>query len=503
MRYRTVTLLALAASVLLAVEVYALDTTIRLGGSEGWAGATIEGLVFADEPGRSGPLSLMPYQHESDPDTEFLLGFDSVPINDAAGSFAVRAPNAEISYSTRRSGRAALLVDSPDDVVRLIPAGTRYFQSGVEWGSFVLEFWLYPVTLSDGERILEWNGSEGPDLNFRPQQVRVSVENRRLQFRFVNFFVPNDQSALTVTLEGTDGLIPRSWSHHQVRFNAETGLLEYLIDGVTNAVTHVSRSGREDGSVFFPRMAAFAPEEIDVVPNFTGAVDEIRLLRRDRSDAEEPIELANPWFDPGGGVYESGVLDLGSPGAVLNGIVARDRVPGMADIFYYVKIADMRSGANQLPGEWEPVAVTGSFQARSGRFVQVRAELYPDPAIALSPELLGVDLNYTPDPPPFPPSGLQAEPGDGQVRLSWSPVRQEDIRGYLVYYGTQPGRYFATEADSGPSPIDVGQATSITLTGLANGTLYYFAVGAYDVSGAGSTIELSSEVAARPARVYR
>jgi hypothetical protein len=112
-------------------------------------------------------------------------------------------------------------------------------------------------------------------------------------------------------------------------------------------------------------------------------------------------------------------------------------------------------------------------------------------------------ISYIPDPPPPPPVGLTAVPRDGQVELSWAPGLQHDILGYLVYYGEQPGRYFGSDADNGVSPLDVGPATTITLSGLENGTLYYFAVSAYDVAGVHSATELSREVAARPARVHR
>lgn len=493
---RTVTLLALLFSLLPALAVHSADRTVSVGGDSGWHGTNVTGLVHADEPDTTGALRIMPFRNEPDPETELLLSFDAEPLQDRAGRFTVSAPGAELSYSTRRSGRASLLVDSPADRVNLIPAGSRYFESGVEWASFLLEFWLYPVTVSDGERILEWTGTEGPDLDFRQQHVAVGIVDRQIVFTFENFFVPDDRSPLTISLSGTDGLIPRTWSHHRVQFDADTGLLEYLADGLTAAVTYVSRSGREGDSVYFPRTAEFPPEQIAIVPRFTGAIDELRLVRRTES------QPAFSWYDPGGGAVESAVIDLGSPGARVLSIAAVDRTPGLADIFYYVKVSNTRSGPGRLPGEWEPVSPE-TFVPRVGRFFQIRAELLPDPGRADSPELRRIDVTYRPDPPPHPPAGVVAVPGDGEITLSWSPVLQEDIRGYLVYYGTQPGRYFGIGSEFGPSPIDVGPATSILLTGLENGTLYYFAVGAYDAAGHGSSTELSAEAAARPARVYR
>ncbi|MEN6447822.1 MAG: fibronectin type III domain-containing protein, partial [Syntrophaceae bacterium] len=60
------------------------------------------------------------------------------------------------------------------------------------------------------------------------------------------------------------------------------------------------------------------------------------------------------------------------------------------------------------------------------------------------------------------------------LRVSWNANTDEDLEGYKVYYGTQPGSY-------GPG-IDVNNVTSYQIDGLSNGTTYYVAVTAHDVS---------------------
>jgi hypothetical protein len=68
-----------------------------------------------------------------------------------------------------------------------------------------------------------------------------------------------------------------------------------------------------------------------------------------------------------------------------------------------------------------------------------------------------------------------------------------------VYYGTASGDYLEAK-----SPIDAGSRTSILINGLKNGTLYYFAVAAYNKpENSGHAFvpdpgEFSREVAARP-----
>jgi subtilisin len=62
----------------------------------------------------------------------------------------------------------------------------------------------------------------------------------------------------------------------------------------------------------------------------------------------------------------------------------------------------------------------------------------------------------------------------GDVILSWEANTESDVDGYNVYYGTASGSY--------GTPIDVGNQTTYTVTGLGPGT-YYFAVTAYNTSG--------------------
>ena len=61
-----------------------------------------------------------------------------------------------------------------------------------------------------------------------------------------------------------------------------------------------------------------------------------------------------------------------------------------------------------------------------------------------------------------------------QIRLAWNPNTESDLAGYLVHYGTASRTYGA--------PINVGNATSYTLTGLTPDIRYYFAVTAYDTA---------------------
>lgn len=62
----------------------------------------------------------------------------------------------------------------------------------------------------------------------------------------------------------------------------------------------------------------------------------------------------------------------------------------------------------------------------------------------------------------------------GDATLSWDANSDPNVSGYKVYYGTATRSY--------GTPIDLGNQTNYSLTGLGLGT-YYFAVTAYNTSG--------------------
>ena len=93
-----------------------------------------------------------------------------------------------------------------------------------------------------------------------------------------------------------------------------------------------------------------------------------------------------------------------------------------------------------------------------------------------------------------------AEPGDGQVTLTWSYSVDDDAGGYYIYYGERPGEYLGREAYKGDSPINVGNVNKVTLNGLKNGKIYYFAVATYSKLDDRIIGVLSKEVYARPLR---
>jgi hypothetical protein len=385
---------------------------------------------------------------------------------------------------------------------------------------FTIEFWIYPLNTENGEEILSWTAlRKVSERDYTAQRIQCGVSRNRLQWTFTDFFPLPGGNRNALTLGSLSPVLPRVWSHHLIRFDSATGLVEYLVNGRLEAVSYATSSGREGGEIYTP--VAGDDGSLVLGGRFTGMLDELRIHGSFLEDAP----LAK--YPAGGGRMETRLLDLGEgqniilkvdafggrvsrggrlpPGGDLGGALneytenGSFRFPDESALQIFIRTADT---LRLPPGEWQPLIpgreITGGLR---GRFVQLAAVFYPSGDGETTPYLEELRIVYQPDPPPLPPALITAIPRDGGVDLSWKGSPDADLTGYLVYYGLSGGEYFGDHAILGVSPIDVGRRTSVRIDGLRNGTLYYFAVAAYDRTNPPRPGTFSREVTARPLRM--
>lgn len=492
----------------------AAEEELVVDGSSAWEPILRRDNVIL-EPGFRGlpELRLGDRSYRVEGDTDLLMSFEPAAPGELTGNYRLLTTPRTVGRRPRVGRGAAGFAAGTDAAtapaatpLRLEPQPDALFFPGSAPGSFSIEFWLLPVAPSDGEGVLEWEGILGSISPGRTQSVRAVIRNRRLHWSLENLFQTPDASELTIELTGRDLLIPRRWQHHLIRYRGDIGLLEYLVDGRVQDAVHATSSGGEEGDVYTPIIGSRSPRRLIIGGSFNGLLDELRMSRRFVTD---PI-LAPDTPDPGSVVL--GPLDMGEGGSLLQELRADIHEPGLSE----ARLSFRVTSDNILrDGGWRPfpsVAAAGSSapeavlsgpgmleEAVVGRYVWIRAELYPGEMGDPSPRLRRFTLRYTPNEPPPAPRGVRVEAGDGEVRLSWNEVLGDDVSGYRVYYGRSSGEYLGTTAAQGPSPIDVGDSTGVTIRGLRNGSLYYFAVAAYDE--AVSNLLYSREVVARPTRM--
>ncbi|MFN8170116.1 MAG: fibronectin type III domain-containing protein [Candidatus Nanopelagicales bacterium] len=107
-----------------------------------------------------------------------------------------------------------------------------------------------------------------------------------------------------------------------------------------------------------------------------------------------------------------------------------------------------------------------------------------------------IDVGYTgvvapPAPAPQAPAALVATPGSGSARLSWTAAvapAQAPVSDYVVQRSSSASGPWTTVTDA------VGAGTTLTVTGLGNGTRVWFRVAAVNSTGQGDWSPVASTV---------
>jgi hypothetical protein len=494
---------ALPLALLLAALAPSGADTRVFGGSAGWAAlADRKGVSEAAGVRNRSVLTLSSEKAVSAGSADMALSFDGPSASDAAGNYSVSVPQSvSIAGPLRaRFGNGAALFAGSEGGIAVAPmkSSEALFRAGRRIEDFSIEFWLYPANMENGEQILSWNAarrSVSGESVF--QRIRCLVARNRVEWTFADFFSsPDDRDRLPVVLSTRGSLVPRTWSHHLVRFDSSTGLLEYLVDGKAESVVHATTSGRERGEHFVPIVGSGGVFTLG--PRFTGMIDEFRVYG---TFLEAPTLLRYP---RAGGRAVSSLIDLGTTNAKITGLDATFSAPGTSAARFFLRAGDSPYAWKDEESAWTPVESGKPVPVDlRGRWAQLSCVLYPAGDGETAPVLEEVRINYEPDAPPPPPSMVVATAKNGAVELKWRPSPDTDLGGYLVYFGESSAEYFGSSSKAGDSPLDAGLATSFVVDGLRDGALYYFSIAAYDRANPRHIGEFSREVAARPARTVR
>jgi hypothetical protein len=532
---RSLVRLLLYTLVLISPQLYGVgEKTLLIGGGASWN--AVENRIGITEISSIRPYPVLILASALRSDRDDSLDMDLSFDEGARGLFIDRAGHYQLTTSEglypadRRFARigmgAALFLGSqfasaPVPLV-ITPQQGALLTSGQVIRDFTLEFWLFPMNLENGEQILSWIASKQQVPGKAAlQRIQCIASKNRLQWNFLDFFYVNAATdRISISLEGSKPLIPQTWSHHLLRFDADTGLLEYLVNGNIEAIAYATASGREGAQIYYPRIGQEG--NLSLGEHFVGMMDEVKLYSR---FVTEPVIRKYP---AQGGRFETMPLDLGetntsifmveaSGGRTSNsgGKIQNERAEQQGFYFsddsalqFFIRAADSPyqwagTAATEVSPDstWQLLIPGTALSGIKGRFVQIAVVFYPSGDGETSPYLDTIRIHYRPDEPPPPPSGITAIARDGAVELSWKPSNDADVAGYLVYYGTSSGNYFGEEAVIGGSPANVGKQTSVRIEGLKNGTLYYFAVAAYDRMEAPHIGAFSREISARPLRM--
>ncbi|MDR0474098.1 MAG: hypothetical protein LBH43_10560 [Treponema sp.] len=430
---------------------------------------------------------------------------------ETVNSFLARSAGGAIRFFAGNStGSPDALQKGGPIVIR--PGRDSLFAPHNRAGDFSIEFWLFPLNLESGEQLISWSSSrpKAQGGGYIIERIQCTVSKNRLLWEFNDFFSnPHGSDNINISFSGSR-VIPKDWSHHLIRFDSGTGLLEYLVDGRLEALDYASSSRREGGEVYTPLIGNDG--SLVLGGRFSGLIDEFRIYSS---------FLENPALSkfPQEGRAQTKTLDLGSISSRVIKIEAfggrtgsKSRNPANyyagdgnlkfgdhSEIQFFIRVNNSPYGWDNIP--WIPVRPGEKLPSEIiGRYIQAAADFYSSGNGESTPYLDELRIIYKGADLPRPPAMLSAIPADGAVELSWRASASGNTGGYLVYFGTSENEYFGNavfEARAVKSPVDAGNRTSIRIDGLINGTLYYFAVAPYD-NIFGEEGEFSREAAARP-----
>lgn len=499
-------ILLIVFSLFLLAPAFTQEKTITLGRGDNWQDLiTREYLDY--KSGRWGNLDLVleDFEYQPSDKTDLLLHFNNCPVADGAGFYNVKENknNIILSEEVKRYGRAGGGFTGRDQGITLSPLQGALFKEGNLWDDFTIEFWLYPMMLNDGEIIISWEGfdwgadSVRPASSRRPQSMRVVVRNRKLHWEFDHFFVSADRKHFSYNLSGITRMLPKIWHHHLLRFDSSSGMVEYLVDGIPEAVLYTTEKGENRGDIALPHIGRGSDGLFTIGKNYTGFLDELRISR------EFVKNRGLTRYRSFSGRALSRVFDLEYTGTRIKRIESIFQKPGSSAVNFYYRASDYFERQNRLETPWQQFEPGSELSGVKGRYIQVMVELFPDGSKEVTPEVSDIRLIYEPDLPPAPPAGLHGVAGNGKATLYWKSVYEEDVNGYLVYYGDSPGHYLGEGSDQGESPIDAGDVTRLEITGLENNRIYYFTVVAYDSTEPPHRSLFSQEISLRPSWLFK
>lgn len=490
--------LLLAAALTQIASVPPRERSLISGQGDGFRDVQMRNVTLVRDRDGSKALRLTHNQPIADSATDLLCRFDWEGADERVvdyGNYPVVSRNCIMDKQNARLGKGCARFIRPGHRLVLRPGRDALLAEPVDMGSFTIAFWLYPYANDDGDEVMRRFGPYLDEQGAVQQGgMRLSFRSSRLVWHFSRVFRDRKGQFQEIRLVARERTLRRRWQHVAISYDHFSGKLTFWINGSESRVQWATDSGRFGGS---PLIAVFPKRlraHLVLAPSFRGKLDALHISR-----------VARASFSPGTyskapGVALSPVHDLGAPQSRLLSLSCDGEFPGGSAVLLEYRLSDTLFGRDFSNPAWVRIRTgqTRFLRGAAGRYLQWRAILLGTEQGRYSPLLSQVTIRYRPSATPHVPQGLQAEAGDGRIRLRWEP-NTGDVDGYRIYIGTEKGEYLLPG-----SPINIPLARldtnspEYTIYGLENDRLYYICITAYRNLGPGTQSTFSREVQCRP-----
>ena len=461
-------------SALTPLAVGALD--VVYDAENGWQGFQLdEHLVFTQS---TGDIRLRPAGNRTG--AQLFVGFEPTAPNDDADTQP--PPYQPVSPGTYLPGRPQVgersglfTTQTAPLVLRPLPGSVLSPQFTNQ--SFTIQMWVNPNHSNSG-RILSWESRNIP-TPFPAQRLYFAHSGDAFTWTLGGLFY-NERTGAAQDVRLDTAKIPPGgaatvespgvWQHHHLQYIHNEARVTYRVDGQvadTVAVTagnfpaHWRVDPRSAGDLHIGGGGAS-------VGGFSGRIDHLLV----HAGETKPVLQRYPLR---AGEVRSEILDLGQTAAgALQRITIESAQSSHTETLVWYRFSQQTSqfGDDDTALPWLPVTSgAGIVPAPLGRYVQLRAKLYPDGPGNFSPTLSSITLSVDPVRPALPALSPEATAADEVLTVSWDPAPELRTIHYRVLYGTDPGVY--------PFVVDVQDGLQTTLAQLENEQVYYISIESY------------------------
>lgn len=434
---------------------------------------------------------------------DLYLSFDSKDNKDLTGNYKVIYSKFLLSDNISFNNNSAYFI-SNEDRIELIGNSSSFFQPGAILDSFSVSFWIYPVSNSINEIILNIGGHyyNKKDDKTEEQSIICKLTNGKIVWEFTNIFYLNEKVIPKIIIDSVTRIIPEKWSLINLTYNNYNGIIKLYINGSESGIGIATIDGHLRSSVLNMRYHPTNRCFIKIAQSFIGAIDEFYIFRGE-------VVPDNEKYSSNGGELISRVIDIGKGGARIKKVNIEDFKDNNSEIFYFYRYSDkpfssVYEYSNDI--KWMPFD-KNNFTIDRVRFIQWRILFLPGNDNNNSPKFKSLEMIYYKNLPPSRPLGLKAITQNNNVILKWLRNSEKDIKGYKIYYGTKSNYYFGKDALNGESPIIINanenfDKNGIIIKGLKSNVMYYFAVTAFNDEEKTNESEFSDEIVIRVMEGY-
>ncbi|MDH4128387.1 MAG: hypothetical protein OEV44_06515, partial [Spirochaetota bacterium] len=444
------------------------------------------------------------------------------------GNYILEKSNFAFDTKVKVLGTSSGKFIHPKNTLLLKPTKASWFNQTGHTGSFTIEFWLRPATLSSGGVVFKKYGpviESGKVIKY--SGIICKIKNNRLIWQFHNIFhsinqLNEDKNSL-IEITSNQRIKRNKWFHHALSFDANTGKLSYYLNGSEEKTIFLTVSGQPEDTILSPK---FYPQEKSLFcigEDYYGFIDEFIISRISKTSQKKIVHFAEQnkgkkHFNIGKYVSAEGkvishVKDLGHTGSYLNRIKLNAVQKNGSSIMLQYRMSDyffdsatpnnyqlITREDKKITLKWytlntqNPLSVP--IKKIKGRYFQWRAILNGGENGKYTPILKNITFNFNIDRPPSPPKNLLVYCSEGKIYLKWKGNVENDVNRYKIYFGIETGNYLDPEGKS-PIEITVNQLHDklkpvYFIPNLRINEVYYFAITALDENGHES--EFSNEV---------